>query len=134
MLFCSLLAHQLTMFLVQIHNISALLLVYITKMGSLLLLLNNHFETKFKGRDKTQSTPQKKKKEKKNRYLVYWYSGTCSFKMTGQGSWNKPTSSKSSEKIHFRPHDLMYIPNWQLRGFLRKFGWRLKPLFRITMA
>ena len=62
MLFCSLLAHQLTMFLVQIHNISALLLVYITKMGSLLLLLNNHFETKFKGRDKTQSTPQKKKK------------------------------------------------------------------------
>ena len=53
------------MFLVQIHNMSALLLVYITKMGSLLLLLNNHFETKFKGRDKTQSTPQKKKKENK---------------------------------------------------------------------
>ena len=52
------------MFLVQIHNISALLLVYITKMGSLLLLLNNHFETKFKGWDKTQSTPQKKKEKK----------------------------------------------------------------------
>ena len=33
-------------------------------MGSLLLLLNNHFETKFKGRDKTQSTPQKKKEKK----------------------------------------------------------------------
>ena len=33
-------------------------------MGSLLLLLNNLFETKFKGRDKTQSTPQKKQKQK----------------------------------------------------------------------
>ena len=33
-------------------------------MDSLILLLNNHFETKFKGRDKTQSTPQKKKKKK----------------------------------------------------------------------
>ena len=33
-------------------------------MDSLILLLNNHFETKFKGRDKTQSTPQKKKEKK----------------------------------------------------------------------
>ena len=31
-------------------------------MDSLILLLNNHFETKFKGWDTTQSTPQKKKK------------------------------------------------------------------------
>ena len=30
-------------------------------MDSLILLLNNHFETKFKGWDTTQSTPQKKK-------------------------------------------------------------------------
>ena len=133
MLFCSLLAHQLTMFLVQIHNISALLLVYITKMGSFyyfwIITLRRSLKVGIK-----LNRPRKKKKIKKNRYLAYWYSGTCSFKMTGQGSWNKPTSSKSSEKIHFRPHDLMYIPNWQLRGFLRKFGWRLKPLFRITMA
>ena len=50
-------------------------------MGSLILLLNNDIETKFKGWDTTQSTPQK---QKINRYLVYWYSGTCSFKMTGQ--------------------------------------------------
>ena len=27
--------------------------------------------------------------------------------MTGQGSWNKPGSSKSLEKSHFRPHDFM---------------------------
>ena len=127
---CCMLAHLLTMFLVQIHNISALLLIY-NKNGLINTTLNNHFETKFKGRDTTQSTPQKKKK---NRYLVYWYSSTCSFKMTGQGSWNKPTSSKSSEKSHFRPHDFMYIPNWQLKEVLRKFEWRLKPLFRILMV
>ena len=54
--------------------------------------------------------------------------------MTGQGSWNKPTSSKSSEKSQFRPNDFMYIPNWQLKEFLGKFAWRLKPLFRIIMA
>ena len=88
-------------------------------MGSLILLLNNDIETKFKGWDATQSTPQK---QKINRYLVYWYSGTCSFKMTGQGGLNKPTSSKSSEKSHFRPHDFMYIPNWQLKEFLTKFA------------
>ena len=74
-------------------------------MDSLILLLNNHFETKFKGWDTTQSTPQKKK----TRYLVYWYSGTCSFKMTGQGSWNEPTSPRSSEKRHFKPHDFIII-------------------------
>ena len=36
-------------------------------MGSLLLLLNNLFETKFKGRDKTQSTPQKNQNKNKNK-------------------------------------------------------------------
>ena len=56
------LAHLLTMFLVQIHNISALLLIY-NKNGLINTTLNNHFETKFKGRDTTQSTPQKKKKK-----------------------------------------------------------------------
>ena len=114
--------------------ISDLLLIYY-KNGPLILLWgenpsNNYFETKFKSRDTTQSPPEKKK----NRYLVYWYSGTSSFKMTGQGSWNKPTSSKSSEKSHFRPHDFMYIPNWQLKEFLRKFAWRLELLYRIIMA
>ena len=54
--------------------------------------------------------------------------------MTGQGSWNESTSSKSSEKSQFRPNDFMYIPNWQLKEFLGKFAWRLKPLFRIIMA
>ena len=58
------LAHLLTMFLVQIHNISALLLLC-NKNGLINTTLNNHFETKFKGRDTTQSTPQKKKKKKK---------------------------------------------------------------------
>ena len=59
---CCMLAHLLTMFLVQIHNISALLLIY-NKNGLINTTLNNHFETKFKGRDTTQSTPQKKKKK-----------------------------------------------------------------------
>ena len=54
--------------------------------------------------------------------------------MTGQGSWNESTSSKSSEKSQFRPNDFMYTPNWQLKEFLGKFAWRLKPLFRIIMA
>ena len=54
--------------------------------------------------------------------------------MTGQGSWNESTSSKSSEKSQFRPNDFMYIPNWQPKEFLGKFAWRLKPLFRIIMA
>ena len=58
------LAHLLTMFLVQIHNISALLLIY-NKNGLINTTLNNHFETKFKGWDTTQSTPQKKTKQNK---------------------------------------------------------------------
>ena len=65
------LAHLLTMFLVQIHNISALLLLC-NKNGLINTTLNNHFETKFKGRDTTQSTPQKKKKQI-SCLLVFWH-------------------------------------------------------------
>ena len=75
---CCMLAHHLTMFLVKIHNISAVLLKY-NKNGLLIPLLNNHFETKFKGRDTTQSTPPKKTKQQQKKtkqiscLLVFWH-------------------------------------------------------------
>ena len=86
-------------------------------MGSLILLLNNDIETKFKGWDTTQSTPQKTKNKQISCLLVFWY-----LLIQNDRPRNKPTPSKSSEKSHFRPHDFMYITNWQLKEFLTKFA------------
>ena len=77
-------------------------------MGSLLLLLNNLFETKFKGRDKTQSTPQKKQKQKqkqKTDILPTDILALAHSKWPAKEVEINQHLQNPQKKSHLRPHD-----------------------------